>query len=434
MSSVLERSSAAAPKRDRFGNAIDPVVGYARGSILRSSVEEAQKLAHARHVIRERVGRAGPQSIGIFTGNQREFPLRPEDLLMLSEEWIGPALYEPELNDAVRLHLGAAPDAGVAVFNRGSAGIVAAMIALGAGGAIVSFVPTGVRSHASAVRGAALAGARFAEVNTLDALSDALGADDVRLLLITTVTSSLASLAEADIRTAVGLARRAGMPVMLDDAYGARLRPALHGGSRSLALGVDLAISNCDKAGLEGPRAGFMAGRADLVAKVQAKAAEQGQEARAPVALAVLRALQRYSEDLLREEVLVGAEVAALLTARLGAGRVRTTDIGPLVHEDDILALVLERAGATGAPAIVPCEASAALGMLMLAEDGLLTVNTSGQPGAQVSLRLKPTAEAVRRVGGTEAVVTSVDRRLSDVSAIVADPGAIRALVLGDRP
>jgi hypothetical protein len=43
---------------------------------------------------------------------------------MLSAEWIGPALYAPELGDAVRLHLGAAPDAGVAVFNRGSAALL----------------------------------------------------------------------------------------------------------------------------------------------------------------------------------------------------------------------------------------------------------------------------------------------------------------------
>lgn len=434
MADVLQGDAprTAAPRVDRFGHAIDPVVGYARGHILRSSTEEALKLAHARTVIRERIGRCGAHSIGIFTGNQREFPLRPADLELMSEEWIGPALYEPELQAAVRAHLGGDEQAGVAVFNRNSAGMVAAMIALASDGAVVSYVPRGTRSHASAVRGAALARARFIEADTPDALESALRADDLRLLLITSVTSSLARLDDAEITAAVAMGRRAGVPVLLDDAYGARLRPALHGGPRSLAFGVDLAITNCDKAGLEGPRAGFMAGRPDLVARVQAKAAEHGQEARAPIALAVLRALERFSDALLREEVAVGADIAARLTERLGAARVKTTDIGPMVHEDDILAIAQERAGRAGdAPAIVPCEASAALGMLLLAKDGLLTVNTSGQPGAQVSLRLKPTAEAVRRVGGPQAVVDAVDARLTDLAEVVANPGAVARLLLG---
>ena len=172
----------------------------------------------------------------------------------------------------------------------------------------MSFVPFGARSHASVARGTVLAGARLIDADTVDGVAAALKAENVRLLVITSVTSALARLPDIDIAAAATMGRKAGIPVLLDDAYGARLRPILHGGPRSLAFDVDLAITNCDKAGLEGPRAGFMAGRADLVARVQAKAAEQGQEARAPIALAVLRALERFSEALLREEVEVGAE------------------------------------------------------------------------------------------------------------------------------
>lgn len=434
MASILQGHPTAttAPRSDRFGNAIDPVVGYARGRILSSSTDEALKLAQAKLLIRNRIARFGPRSIGIFTGNQRQFPLLSADLDLLSEEWVGAALFEPDLHAAIRAHLGGDARCGVAVFNRTSAGMVAAMLALAGDGTVVSFVPRGARSHTSAVRGAALAGARFIETDDLATVEEALADPEVQLLLVTSVTSALAHLPTPAIEAAAALGRLAGVPVLLDDAYGARLRPALHGGPRSLALGVDLAISNCDKAGLEGPRAGFMAGRADLIARVQAKAAELGQEARAPIALGVLRALEHYSDALLREEVAAGVEIAALLTARLGAGRVRTTDIGPLVHEDDILAIAQERAGRPGMPpSIVPCEASATLGMLLLTENGVLTVNTCGQPGAQVSLRLKPTAEAIRRVGGAEAVVDAVDARLTDVAALVAAPGTVTRLLLG---
>jgi L-seryl-tRNA(Ser) seleniumtransferase len=220
--------------------------------------------------------------------------------------------------------------------------------------------------------------------------------------------------------------------VLLDDAYGARLRPVLHGGPKSLELGVDVALSNSDKSGLEGPRAGFIAGRPDFVQRARARAAEFGQEARAPIALGVLRSLQRYSPALLREEIDLGRQLYEGLGERLGSERVRRTDIGPLVTEEDILAIALERADRPPEDApVVPCEASAGLGMLLLEHEGILTVNTSGQPGSRVSLRLKPTRGAVERAGGCEAVVAAVDRSLSRLADFIGDPVAMRTLILG---
>ena len=220
--------------------------------------------------------------------------------------------------------------------------------------------------------------------------------------------------------------------MLLDDAYGARLRPVVHGGPKSLELGVHLAITNSDKAGLEGPRAGFMAGRPELVRRSQARAAEYGQEARAPIALGVLRSLQRYSPALLCQEVEEGRRIFEGLAERLGSSRVRRTDIGPLVTEEDIMEIALERAGLPpSAAAPVPCEASAGLGMLLLEHEGILTVNTSGQPGSRVSLRLKPTIEAVERIGGTDRVVDAVDRCLSRLAEVIGDAAAMRRLILG---
>jgi L-seryl-tRNA(Ser) seleniumtransferase len=382
--------------------------------------------------VRRRAEASGEGSIAIFTGNQRDFPLAAEDLGPRCEEWVGPALFWPQLRAAILDHLGGDGSEDVAVFNRASAGLVAAVSALGAGGGVVSFAHPSSGSHVSVVRGAQVGGCGFTEVGSLEALEHALRDGDVRLLVVTPVTSELDTIETAEVAQAVRRAGERGIPVLLDDAYGARLRPVVQGGPKSLELGVDLAISNSDKAGLEGPRAGFLAGRPALVQQARARAAELGQEARAPIALGVLRCLQRFSARILEEEIASGDRLADELERRLGRDRVRRTAIGPLVTEEDILSIALERAGLLPtASDLVPCEASAALGLLLLEHEGLLTVNALGQPGSRVSLRLKPTGDAIQRVGGYHAVVDAVDRSLDRLAAVIGDAAGMRTLILG---
>ena len=40
--------SASSPPADRFGNPVDPIVRYARGTILKSTDEEVQRMLRAR--------------------------------------------------------------------------------------------------------------------------------------------------------------------------------------------------------------------------------------------------------------------------------------------------------------------------------------------------------------------------------------------------
>lgn len=431
MSVSTHGSGSSSVRRDMFGNAIDPVVGFARGSIIQSSIEEAKRLRHGQAVAARRVRAHGPRSIGVFTGNQRDFPVSPEDIATNCEEWVGPGLYAEELRAVAVAHLGGRDGDGCAVFNRTSAGIVATIAALAGGKPVLSVVPAGDRSHASVVRGSALAGVELREVP-----SDAdwrIQITDCRLVIVTTVTSALARLDDALAIAIVEEAHRAGALVFLDEAYGARLRPVLHGGQKALAFGADLAITNCDKAGLSGPRAGVLVGRSDLVVAAAAKAAEYGMEARAPIAAAALRSLQKFDPDHLRQEAAAGQELAAALEAKMGAGVVVRSDLGPMVDENAVLAVILERAGVSASEiSVVPCEATAALGMLLLADHGILTVNTHGQPGARVSLRLKPTLDALTSVGGVSAVVDAVDEGIAKVAAIITDESAIRTLILGD--
>lgn len=413
---------------DRFGNPIDPAAGFARGTILASAIEDSRRQQQGVALTRERVLRLGIESVGIFTGNRRDFLLPASDLITLAEEWIGPSLYREALAAAIRAHLAAPPEAACFVFNRGSAALVASMLALAPQGRVISVVPAGSRSHPSLRRGAVIAGAGFEEVEGIAALPTLL-ATPASVLALTTVTSSLARMPEADIAEAVALGHRAGVPVLVDDAYGARIRTVLHGGAPAFAHGADLVVTNGDKAGMPGPRAGIMAGEAALMARIVATASLVGMEARAPIAAGILRGLEIYTPDDLRHEAEQGAALTQALAARLGEA-VQSSDLGPIVSQDDVLALACARAG-LAKPPIVPVEASAALGMLLMPDHGILTTNIAGQPGSHPALRLKPAGPALERCGGVEAVAQAVDEGITRLAEMLAEPETIRPLLLG---
>jgi len=99
----------------------------------------------------------------------RHFPVQPQDLNTLCEEWVGPGIFADQLRDVVADHMGGDRSTAAAVFNRTSGGIVSAVLALNGGKPVVSLVPAGDRSHASVVRGARLSNVLLHEVSTLPA-------------------------------------------------------------------------------------------------------------------------------------------------------------------------------------------------------------------------------------------------------------------------
>lgn len=405
---------------DRFGNDIDPSVGYARGKFLRASADEVRRLRHAQAIAGCRVRTLGIDSIGIFTGNPRYFPLKPEDINGICEEWIGPGLIADDLATAAIDHLGGKGTESVAVVNRTSAGIVAAILALSDGNPVVSLVPDGDRSHASVIRGCKLANVPLVEVEASQDVGAVLNREQPTLFVVTTVTSSLARLEDTATEMAITTAKAQGAIVFMDEAYGARLRPVLHAGKKSLMLGGDVAITNTDKAGLCGPRAAVVVGDPTAVVSIVAKASELGMEARAPIAAGALRSLQGFDPQVLMTEAQEGQTIADALSASFGADLVVRSDLGPMIDEQDVLSILLEKAGRTETD-IVPGEATAAAGMLMLENAGLLTVNTHGQPGGRVSIRLKPTVGAVGRMGGADALAEIVNTALDEVAKHLGD-------------
>ncbi len=416
---------------DRFGHVIDPSVGYARGDILSSPLDESRRHQHALHIIQSRAAAKGVNSFFNFTGLHRDYQIHPQQV-PLAEEWVGPALFADELAKRTLEHLGGGPEHAVAVFNRATAGIVAACLALATPGSkVISIVP-GTRSHPSLARGVALANAQLEEISTLHSMQEILDSFKVSLIVITGVSSELEVMDEFILMEAIRLARVYGIPSLLDDAYGARLRPLIYGQPKTLTTGVDLGITSCDKAGLGGPRAGLMAGRPDLMSRVMARAGELGLEARPPVSLGICVSLANFDAGRLRREVELGGTLYEQLGQRFGTGRVKRTGLGATIPEEDAWELARGLRPAGEKLSLVPAEITAAMGMYWLQRYGMITVNALGQPGARVSLRFKPDPDEVERFGGPSALIEAIADGFRTIAEIAGSPAEMKKLILGE--
>ena len=77
-------SENARPATDRFGNPIDPIVGYARGPILASTDEEVSRMLKARRMVGERVRSHGVDGVYDLSGMNRGAGLSEAEVPLLT--------------------------------------------------------------------------------------------------------------------------------------------------------------------------------------------------------------------------------------------------------------------------------------------------------------------------------------------------------------
>jgi len=317
------------------------------------------------------------------------------------------------------------------LFNRTTAATFAVHLTLVKPGDVVLGVSASY-SHPTVVRSAAQVGAKFMDTTSVEAFADALEREAPALVVVTRLAVSYDLLPLDALRRIIDLAHRRNVPVYMDDAGGARVGPAMFDQPRTLELGVDVGATGLDKYGVIGPRLGLLAGRADLVSKIRARAFEFGLEARPMLLPAAVRSLEGYRPERVRVLVEATRRVAAALRSILG-DRVHETPVTAQLRAADVLAIALERAKLE-APPVVPIEALAALAMLLLEDHGLITVHFAGLPPGTSSLLLKfIPPETLAAVGGPEAVATAVDASLSRLAALLREPERIAGLLFGEK-
>src|SRR6058998_349420 len=318
--------------KDRFGNPHAPALPYARGRILTSTEDDFRKLRQCWSIIRTH----GPASVFVFTGLEHGLAMTAEEIQWADDE-LAPAIYLDRLKALTLQHLGGSEEFhDIAVFNRLTAATLATHLTLVQPGDVVVGVSAS-HSHPTVIRAAGLAGARFIDTVGVDEFARALAREPrVTLVVLTRLAVTYELMPVEDIRTVVKLAHDKGALIYVDDAGGARVAPAAFDHPRMLELGVNIGATGLDKYGTIGPRFGLMAGRADLVSKIRARAFEFGLEARPMLLPAAVRSLEGYRPERVRRLVESTRTVAAALRKVLGA-RVHETPVTAQLRADDVL-------------------------------------------------------------------------------------------------
>jgi L-seryl-tRNA(Ser) seleniumtransferase len=416
---------------DRFGNRLAVELPYARGEIIGSTKDDIRKLRHAWTLIEQRVRSRGSESVFDFSGLDRVLSMTAEELAFADDE-IASALYLDRIKSLALEHMGGTPGVHDAVLlNRLTAATIAVHLTLVEPGAtVVGVAPS--YSHPSVVRAAGLARAAFVDTRDAGAFAEVFErTENVGLVVITRLAATYDLLPLETIHAVVQQARAREVPVLIDDAGGARVGPAIFNQPRTLELGADLGVTGLDKYGTLGPRLGLLAGDAALVSQVYARAAELGLEARPMLYPAVARSLAQYSPERVQSMVTCTRGVVAELREIFG-DRLRETMVAAQLPGEDILDLAMARARITQPP-IVPIEATAALAMLLLQDYGMLTVHFAGLPPGNSAFLIKFVhPETLERFGGAKAFATAIRASIEKLGSMLQQPGSIRSLLFGN--
>ena len=417
---------------DRFGNPFDPIVRYARGSILRGTAEEIRRMLRAREIVGAIVRRDGNDAVYDLSGMNRGGGLSAADVANLTSHVPFFAHFQGHTEPEALRHMGADPASHAAlILNRVSAAnFIALTTLLKRGDRVYALAPAGGTSHPSTVRPVSMVGAAFEEFNDIARLEETWRARGApRLLLITPISASKRHLPLEDFRRALALPRAADTVAYVDDAHMAS-RIAFFDEPRAFQVGaVDVAVCSADKH-VAGPRAGVMVARRDLLEPIASAAYELGLEAQAGQYVGVANALHDFDGRAVKEAGALALRLIEVLTPRYGADRVYLGGPGVSIQGDDVIRIAMERTGRTGRPELVAVEAAGIAAMEMLEQDGVLTIGAVAMPGSAPVVRLMMYPDGPRL--GLDRIVAALDRGIDRVGQVIHDAPAARRQLLGE--
>ena len=424
-------STAASPGADRFGNPLDPIVRYARGTILAGTDEEVARMLKARQLVAERVRAKGQDSVYDLSGMNRGSGITNEDVPHLSSHVPFFERFEGKTEPYALKHMGADPAQHSAIIlNRVSAAnFIALTTILKPGDRVLALAPINGVSHPSTVRPIAMAGAKLEEFHTYAELEKAWHTGGApRLLLITPISASKRHLPFEEFTQALALPRKPDTLAFVDDAHMAS-RVAFFEEPRTFQVGaIDLAGCSADKH-VAGPRAGVLVGRKDLIIEIGSRAYELGLEAQAGQYVGVANALKNFDPRVVKQAGELAKQLVEVLAQKYGSTRAYLGGPGVSIAGDDVIDIALEQRGGKTKSKLVAVEAAGLVAMEMLEKDGVLTIGAVSMPGSAPVMRLMMYPDGSRL--GMERIVASLDASFDRLAEVIDDVDAARAQLLG---
>lgn len=339
------------------------------------SLDEIRKREKGLSIINKTIRNDGIDSLIDLTGLAGGFNVTPEDISLL-ETYAGPAVYDQQIQDVGVKHLGGQK---VLPLNRTTSGIAATIITLvKENTTIVHYLPK-KPGHPSIKRTADLIGANYVEYANLDEFKVD---DNTSLVVITGTTMDHEVIRIEEFNQVIQIAKENDITVFVDDASGARLRRAIYNQPTAIDLGADLSVTSTDKL-MDGPRGGLMAGSEDLINKIKLTVNQYGWEAQAPLVVAMIKAMENYSPDRIKNAFIEKDQLYDKLVEN--NLKPTKTPTGFMFKEEDIKCQ-LEHMG-------VQTQVSADIiatvySMLLLTNYNIITIPAVGMPGASKTIRL----------------------------------------------
>ncbi|WP_407455023.1 TIGR03576 family pyridoxal phosphate-dependent enzyme [Methanobrevibacter sp.] len=339
--------------------------------IVDSSLDEVKKRENALSIIKDIVETKGRDELFDLTGLSGGFIASSSEVSLL-ETYVGPAIFEDALQEVGIDHMGGEK---VLPLNRTSSGILAAILTLVSEDSNVVHYLAELPAHPSIPRSCKLVGANYFETDDFDEFSIP---ENTSLVVVTGSTMDHQVIDEEEFKEVIEMAHEKNIPVMVDDASGARLRTVVFNQAKACDLGADIAITSTDKL-MPGPRGGLMAGREELIDKIKVKVNQFGLEAQPPVVLAMLNGIKNFNEDNLINSFSRKDELFDLLSEKFN--NFKKTPTGVMISPEDLNDEVKV------SHHLSDNDVAFVFSFILLKDYGIITIPSVSMPGASATIR-----------------------------------------------
>ena len=339
--------------------------------IIDNSLDEVKKRENALSIIKYLVETEGRNSLFDLTGLSGGFIADSSEISLL-ETYVGPAIFEDALQEVGIEHMGGEK---VLPLNRTSSGILATILTLVGKDTNVVHYLAKLPAHPSIPRSCKLVGANYSETDVFEEFSIP---ENTSLVVITGSTMDHQVIDEDEFKKVIEMAHQKDIPVMVDDASGARLRTVVFNQDKACDLGADIAITSTDKL-MPGPRGGLMSGREDLIDKIKIKVNQFGLEAQPPAVLAMLNGIKNFNEDNLINSFTRKDELYDLLSEKFS--NFQKTPTGVMISPEDLVGEI------DISHNLSDTDLAFVFSFILLKDYGIITIPPVSMPGASATIR-----------------------------------------------